>query len=576
MKRFAMEERPEGVLVDVVAGGGYMWVKVIARKAEALHCVWAGQGQFGERDLTVQAGEYLQCAHSHPHNFTTPQVHFAFYNNVTEPMAEALTDMGVTVWGRRVPVRPELQQKLALHLAHLDDDDDDEEDYDHNEDDDDHEDDDDDKDNDDEDREEEDEEEDEEDSGINPPYETEQLSAATSGKEKNLPNPTGGCIEPCARTESTPTITDDSPCLFDICPEKYVLGGTISSVYCDDIDDIRERISTMVEDSAPSHSVSTPEHAPSTQVDGVEEPSPGPVVALGESLLGGSSPSLQKNSRDSIPPESSPLPACTIGDLRPLTDAIVTLCPSRSSVGGGCSGGVAEQQRGISQQGSDSQLGKVNIVFQCLVVSPPDFSPGHCPSMSQPPVSQGLTTVSKVNLDITCMIALVSALTHGGCHTEFREKVLRRQAEEERREPVLPALQTFLQGKELYASESAATCFRDLVSLMGGPGEKTRADQLLSTVRVVADQPSARARGLSCGGKVKDRSKVIFGTGDSLEAITVTSNMGFVRAAQNQGVVFPAFLHSARALTEQKERQEPSTRNLGLSARRNGADCDSL
>ena len=43
-----------------------------------------------------------------------------------------------------------------------------------------------------------------------------------------------------------------------------------------------------------------------------------------------------------------------------------------------------------------------------------------------------VTSVVKVNLDVTCMISLGSALTHGGCMKEYKEKVLRRQADEER------------------------------------------------------------------------------------------------------------------------------------------------
>lgn len=34
--------------------------------------------------------------------------------------------------------------------------------------------------------------------------------------------------------------------------------------------------------------------------------------------------------------------------------------------------------------------------------------------------------------------------------------------------------------------------------------------------------------------KIKPRAKIIFGTGDSLKAITLTSNIGFVRAAAQQ------------------------------------------
>ena len=78
-------------------------------------------------------------------------------------------------------------------------------------------------------------------------------------------------------------------------------------------------------------------------------------------------------------------------------------------------------------------------------------------------------------------------------------------------------------------------------------------------------------------GKIRKRSVIIFGTGDSLRIPTVSANAGFVRAAQHQvslqcvipltefesnifmsmckfqGVNFVAILHESRALTEAKE-----------------------
>ncbi|XP_052791074.1 UPF0415 protein C7orf25 homolog [Mya arenaria] len=90
--------------------------------------------------------------------------------------------------------------------------------------------------------------------------------------------------------------------------------------------------------------------------------------------------------------------------------------------------------------------------------------------------------------------------------------------------------------------------------LLGGPAEKRRAEDLLSRVNVVPDKPSFRADIMPNTGKIKDRSHVIFGTGDSLKAVTVTANSEFVRAAHHQGVLFSVFLHASRALTEEKEK----------------------
>ena len=45
------------------------------------------------------------------------------------------------------------------------------------------------------------------------------------------------------------------------------------------------------------------------------------------------------------------------------------------------------------------------------------------------------------------------------------------------------------------------------------------------------------------------RNKLIFGTGASLDAVTATSNMRFVRACQSRGLRVAAHVHPARSLT---------------------------
>lgn len=47
--------------------------------------------------------------------------------------------------------------------------------------------------------------------------------------------------------------------------------------------------------------------------------------------------------------------------------------------------------------------------------------------------------------------------------------------------------------------------------------------------------------------------QVIFGTGDELRAMTVTANVGFVRAAEQRGVDLAVYIHPSRALTQMKE-----------------------
>lgn len=43
LQAFTCPDRTEPLHVDVVAGQGQIWVKVVARKAQALHLIWAGK-----------------------------------------------------------------------------------------------------------------------------------------------------------------------------------------------------------------------------------------------------------------------------------------------------------------------------------------------------------------------------------------------------------------------------------------------------------------------------------------------------------------------------------------------------
>ncbi|CAN8023007.1 unnamed protein product [Ixodes persulcatus] len=224
-----------------------------------------------------------------------------------------------------------------------------------------------------------------------------------------------------------------------------------------------------------------------------------------------------------------------------------------------------------------------------------------------------------LNLDVSTMIAYASALTNGRCHFRFRENVLTEQAENERKNPVKPALDELLglsnigssevgssdrtsqassgqscladaaftkrapthsnlserdssreassagdlpgyvlpraasSGRKLVCCQSAYDDFVTIVRVMAGPCETAAAQRLLSHVTVVPDKPSVRAVSLSLRGKIRKRSKIIFGTGDQLKAVTVTANSGFLRAAKAQGADFVAYVHESRALTEAKE-----------------------
>ena len=161
---------------------------------------------------------------------------------------------------------------------------------------------------------------------------------------------------------------------------------------------------------------------------------------------------------------------------------------------------------------------------------------------------------SILNLDITAMIAYVSALTNGHANYVFKADILTQQAERERLYPVKPELDSIFRNKQLICCQSALTDFKSIVATLGGEGEKKRAQDLLENKlhAVVADRISERISKLKLSGQIKNRSISIFGTGDAMQIVTVTANVGFVRAAQGQGVTLAVVHHESRALTESK------------------------
>lgn len=172
-----------------------------------------------------------------------------------------------------------------------------------------------------------------------------------------------------------------------------------------------------------------------------------------------------------------------------------------------------------------------------------------------------LEGVETLNLDITTLLAYVSALTNPGSADEgfcwqFKEPLLTEQAKWEARSPVKPLLDAIFKNRKLICCETAKKSFQDIINLLGGPNEKQRTDELLEKVDVLPDVEEVNdgLAELKVGGRIKPRSLKIFAFGLEHRAVTVTSNEGFIRAARMQGIVVPVFVHEARALTEEKER----------------------
>ncbi|CAF1165858.1 unnamed protein product [Didymodactylos carnosus] len=172
-------------------------------------------------------------------------------------------------------------------------------------------------------------------------------------------------------------------------------------------------------------------------------------------------------------------------------------------------------------------------------------------TMSKLKLNEASTT--KLNLDVSTLICLASELTHGGHVYKFENRWLELPAESERCRRLLPLLENYMKGKELYICKTAYDEFNGIIRIIGGPNEKKRVTELLEKITLIPDCPSERAMALQDSVRIKTRTKIIFGSGDTIKAITMTANRGFVRAAVEQGVSFAVFLHESRALTEKHQ-----------------------
>ncbi len=394
LQPFSCPQLSFSLVVDVVCNHGYTWVKVIARKPQALHLIWAGEGQFGERNIVDQAEEYLTCAEHNQHNFRKPQIVFILVSGVTRPVKEALQNIGIQVQGPEVEVDRDVERKLEK-LREL------------------------------------------------------MTSSSTDEEESDVSDEGKSCEHDSRQDYSG-----------DLAPSTSDMTGngtrTLSSDHAVEGHPARCDMDSQGQAESPS--------AVSLEMQG-----------------------LQLHTQED--------------------------------------NGNDERRK----EGERSAAYSVALSFP----TPP--------------------TIHKVNLDITTLISLVSNVCHGKCHLTFQEAILTEQAMQERESPLLPKLHAFMKGKQLFACQTAVDDFDAILGTVGGPEEKKRAENLLQQITVVPDQPSARSESLMTSAKVKDRARIIFGTGDSIQATTISANIGFVRASGNQGVTFSVFLHEPRALTEQKE-----------------------
>ncbi|XP_070166514.1 UPF0415 protein C7orf25 homolog [Polyergus mexicanus] len=163
------------------------------------------------------------------------------------------------------------------------------------------------------------------------------------------------------------------------------------------------------------------------------------------------------------------------------------------------------------------------------------------------------TEIKLLNLDVSTLLAYVTNMSNGYNDYIYREPLLTQQTEMERKRPIKPILENLFCKKELIVCQTAYNNFMNIIDVIGGPKETLRAHELLKKVRIVDDITTGRVMELRLGGKIKDRSRLVFATGENMKSITVSANEGFVRAARMQGIECTVFLHEPRSLSEMKE-----------------------
>ncbi|XP_026847845.1 UPF0415 protein C7orf25 homolog [Drosophila persimilis] len=168
---------------------------------------------------------------------------------------------------------------------------------------------------------------------------------------------------------------------------------------------------------------------------------------------------------------------------------------------------------------------------------------------------QYATASNELNVDVTTMLAYVSALTNGHSHWVFKEPLLTDQAERERASPLKPQLEKILQGKRLVCCQLAYDAFQNILTIVGGPGERERAADFLKRITVYPDVEKIPEEfsTIRFTANVNERSLKIFSFGMARQIFTVTSNKAFVRSAKMQGTNVPVFVHASVALTEGKQ-----------------------
>lgn len=109
--------------------------------------------------------------------------------------------------------------------------------------------------------------------------------------------------------------------------------------------------------------------------------------------------------------------------------------------------------------------------------------------------------------------------------------------------PIRYQLKNYVQTKQLVMTVTAFSELKNIVRIIAGIREKTRAKAFKERLIIIPDDPSSRSLNLTPNRKLGENDIIILGTGDRLGIVTMTADAKAVKAAIRQGINFHVYLH---------------------------------
>lgn len=356
--------------------------------------IYIGQGQYGERDIVRQAQDYLICSQEHLVNFRRPQLVFAFYNAVTKPIATELRNLGVHVVGTEVDVDETIEKKLqAISVDGSDDS----------------------------------ESELVEKANVHGDLTLKETVKTSHVEKQNLP-----CdLENIAKDDTSV----DTKTIAQTVPGADMKESDASSA---SMRTCQQQIGCEQTSTAEISKCDIPNTATSARSLSISGYTCDDTIKLDtQKETAGTKSIIRETDSLTCSPADIPLSFADTSNLHRVekqfcfrNDMTETAASYSNSVA--CSR--------TSDGDSVIEFIETELLLNPLV----DYSV--LGTLIPSNEINFLESIEKINLDVTALITLVSSVSHGGCHFKFGETILTEQAAEERTNPVLPKLQTFLSG----------------------------------------------------------------------------------------------------------------------------------